>query len=359
MNPPGNTNSPLLCNESPWNDNSNVIWLGSTLTLTRNVDKFNFPGKLSIDKRKQVITLITRDLLQSDQLRKPKLLPAEDMSPIEKEFLVEHFISTQGFHQAQSGEAFVLDQSGEFLATLNLKDHLTLQWIDPREDLEKTWERLVKVESSINQTINFAFSPKFGYMTSDPTRSGTAFVAYVFLHLPALINANRLNEILEKNKDEGVEQTGLQGDPHEVIGDIVAFHNSYTLGVSEENILASLRTLATKLVAEERSLRKRLKKENETVLAEMKDKVSRAYAILLHSYQIEAIEALQSISLLKLGIDLEWIKGTSQTTLNNLLFATRRAHLLCHFEQKIQQEELPHKRAEYIHQALHGLELLI
>lgn len=359
MNPPGKNNPPLLGTESPWIHNSNVIWLGSTLTLNRNLDKFKFPGKLSTDKRKQVISLLSRDILESDQLKEPKLIPAEEMQPIEKEFLVEHFISNQSFHQAFSGEAFILDVTGEFLAVLNLRDHLLLQWIDPREDLEKTWDRLVKIESKLNQSLNFAFSPKFGFLTSDPTRSGTAFVVTVFLHLPALIYSNRLTEILEKNKDDGVEQTGLQGDPNEVIGDIVAFHNRLTLGVTEENILASLRTLATKLVAEERSMRKHLKIESEAELAEVKDKVSRAYAILLHSYQIEAIEALQSISFLKLGLDLNWIKGTTQQVLNQLLFASRRAHLLCQQGQKILQEELPHKRAEYIHHALHGLELLI
>jgi protein arginine kinase len=359
MNPPGKSNPPLLCNESPWNNNSNVIWLGSTLALNRNLDKFKFPGKLSTDKRKQVISLLKRDLLESDQLKEPKLIPAEEMSPIEKEFLVEHFISNQGFHQAFNGEAFVLDLTGEFLAVLNLRDHLILQWVDPREDLEKTWDRLVKIESRLNQSINFAFSPKFGFLTSDSTRSGTAFVVNVFLHLPALLYSNRLNEILEKIKDDGVEQTGLQGDPNEMIGDIIAFHNRYTIGVTEENILASLRTLATKLVAEEKSLRKHLTKETEAELSGIKDKVSRAYAILLHSYQIEAIEALQSISLLKLGLDLNWIKGTTQMVLNQLLFACRRAHLLCYYGQKIVQEEIPHKRAEYIHRALHGLELLI
>ncbi len=60
-----------------------------------------------------------------------------------------------------------------------------------------------------------------------------------------------------------------------------------------------------------------------------------------------------------MGLDLEWLKGTSQSVLNNLLFACRRAHLLCHYGQEISQEELPHRRAEFIHQALKGLELLI
>jgi protein arginine kinase len=151
----------------------------------------------------------------------------------------------------------------------------------------------------------------------------------------------------------------LQGDPTEFIGDIVAFHNSYTLGVTEENILSTLRMLATKFVMEEIGKRKSFKVGNETEVAEIKDKVSRAFAILMHSYQIEAIEALEAISLVKMGLDLEWCKGTTQAILNRLFFACRRGHLLCHYGEKISIEELPHRRAEFIHQTLHGLELLI
>lgn len=359
MNIPDKSNPSLICQDNPWNNNKNVIWLGSTLTLLRNLEKFNFPAKLAIDKRKQIISLLTRDLLASKQLKQPKLFRAEDMSPTEKELLVEHFLSSQGFHQAYVGEAFVLDETGEFLAVLNLKDHILLEWIDSSEDLEKAWDHLLKIELELTKSVNFAFSSKFGFLTSDPAHSGTGLIVNVFLHLPALIYTHQLNKVVKKNKDDGVEQTGLQGDPNEVIGDIVAFHNAYTLGITEESILSSLRILTTKLIVEEKSMRQHLKNGNEAEVAEVKDKVSRAYAILLHSYQIEAVEALQALSLVKMGLDLEWLKGISQAALNQLLFACRRAHLLCHYGQKISQEELPHRRAEFIHQALRGLELLI
>lgn len=359
MNPPKKNNHPLLGEQNPWKNNSNVIWLGSTVSLIRNVDKFKFPGKLSTEKKKQIISLLTHDFIGSQELKEPKLIRAEEMSLNDKEFLVEHFLTHQSFHQASAGEAFVLDKTGEFLAVLNLKDHVLLEWLDPREELEKTWDRIVKIESELNRSVNFAFSPKFGFLTSDPTRCGTGLVITIFLHLPVLIHSNRLDEILHANKEEEVEQTGLQGDPNEVIGDIVAFHNSYTLGVTEENILSTLRNLATRLIVEEKSMRQHLKQEPDAELAEVKDKVSRAYAILMHSYQIEVIEALQALSFLKLGLDLGWIKGTSQAILNSMFFDCRRSHLMSHYEEKIEQEQLSHKRAEFIHKSLQGLELLI
>lgn len=349
----------MIEKDHPWNNNSNVIWLGSTLTLHRNLEKFKFPGKLSTDKRQQIISLLKRDLLPHQQLKNPKLILAEEMPPLEKEFLVEHFLSHQVFHQAHMGEAFILDETGEFLAVLNLRDHVLLQWIDPREELEQTWGRLAKIDLDMNRTTNFAFSPKFGYLTSDPTECGTGLIVYVFLHLPLLIHTHLLEETLKKYKDEGIAQTGLQGDPEQLIGDIVAFHNNYTLGVTEENILSLLRMLATKLVVEEKGARQHLLQEKESAVADIKDKVSRAYAILLHSYQIEAVESLQALSLLKLGLDLGWLKGTTQVALNHLLFSCRRAHLLRHHGYKVNQEEIPHRRAEFIHQTLKGLELLI
>ena len=349
-------NNSVICNPKPWSENSNSIWLGSTLSLLRNLEKFKFPGKLPIDKRKQIISLLSKDLLGSELLTQPRLIKAEEMTPLEKEFLVEHFLSNQNFHQAYSGEAFVLDDTGEFLGLINLRDHLMLTWIDWQENIEGTWDKLVKIETALHKNINFAFSPKLGFLTSDPGQCGTGLVIHVFLHVPGLIYSHHLSEVIKKHKDDGIEQTGLQGDPQEIIGDIVAFHNQYTLGLTEENILSSLRTFTTKVLVEEKSARAQLKQENSS---EMKDRVSRAYAILLHSYQIEAIEALQAISLLKLGLDLEWLTGATHANLNELLFNSRRAHLLCRSSEKVSQEEIAHKRAEFIHRALKGISLHI
>lgn len=347
---------PILSKKGPWKNNDNSIWLGSTVALHRNLEKFKFPSKLSTEGRKQVCALVTKDLLSNTFLANPFVLLAEEMSTNDKEFLVEHFLSRHSFTQAHLGEAFVLDETGEFLASVNLADHLCLQWLDCREELEASWDRLVKIEMQLSKNVGFAFSSKFGFLTADPMICGTALSVQVLLHLPALSYSNRFDEIVKKYQDEGIERTGLQGNPHEMVGDIVSFHNQYTLGVTEENILSSLRTLTTRLLVEEKSARTHMKQENPY---DMKDKVSRAYAILLHSFQIEAIEAFNAISLLKLGLDLGWLTNTTHAKLNELLFNCRRAHLLCECGEKLAHDEIPHKRAEFIHKALQGVSLHI
>jgi len=354
--PQKNNPNPLICQTTPWDNNSNPIWLASSVVLQRNIEKFKFPGKLDVDCKKQIIALISKKLLASEMLSKPALIKAEELDALEKEWLVEHFLCNHSYHQAGAGEAFIMDESGAFLASLNLFDHLHLQLVDHQGELENTWNRLVKIESALGKGLNYAFSPNFGFLTADPTLCGTALIVSVYLQLPGLIHTNQLDDILEKTVDESFLVTGVQGDPEEIFGDVIRIQNNYTLGITEENIISSLRSVVTKLIVEENNARKKIAKEES---AEIKDRISRAYGILIHSYQIEAIEALNALSLLKLAADVHWLKGIDHQQLNQLFFNCRRAHLSCQSSEKISQEELPHKCAEMIHKSLKDVKLII
>ncbi len=347
----------FLKQKKPWNEDPNPIWLASTISLQRNVEKFNFPGKLSTDRKQQIVGLICQKMLSIEGLTNPTFIKAEDIGLIEKEFIVEHFLSTHGYKEAFKGEGFIFDDSGEFLAILNVRDHIHMQLIDCTGELENTWSRLVKIETTLGKSLNYAFLPKFGFLTADPTECGTGLLATVYLQLSTLIHTGKIEEILDKYLDESLHVSGLQGSPTEIIGDILMIRNNYTFGVTEESIISSLRAVTTKLIVEEHSMRNKIKKEGNI---DFKDKISRAYGILIHSYQIEAIEALNALSLIKLGVEMNWITQIDNRQINELFFNCRRAHLLCLCnEEKIDNVELAHKRAEMIHKALKKVKLEI
>lgn len=348
-------NDPILSQKKPWDHNENSIWLASTISLLRNIEKFKFPGKLEADRQKQIVSLISKELLTTDLLSNPKLVRAEEITPLQKQYLVEHFLSLQSFQQAYSGEAFIVDDSGEFLVALNIRDHIELQLIDYKGELENTWSRLVALEANIGKKVSYSFSQKYGFLTSDFNSCGTALNIAVFLQVPGLVHAGKIDDTLEKLADESITITGIQGNPTEIIGDIIVAQNNYNLGVTEENIVSSLGAFTTKMVTEEKSIRRKILQDES---GDIKDKVSRAFGILVHSYQIEAIEALNALSLLKLGIELGWMEGLSLQEVNGLFFNCRRAHLIRHVGD-IKQEELPHKRAEFIHKSLKNVHLTI
>lgn len=353
---PKEPNLSILDQRKPWADNDHLIWLVTTVSLSRNIDKYLFPSKLETQGQKQVISLLDKALLNLKGLINPKLLRAEKVSPLEKEFLTEHYLTPLSFHQAHSGQSFLIDDTGKFLGTVNTEDHLNLTYLDTTGEIESTWNTLIDLEMTLGESFSYSFSQKFGFLTSDPMHCGTGLKVAVYLQVSGLLHTDKLEGVLEKLADENVALAGLHGSPNEIIGDILVIENNYTLGLTEENIISNIRSFCTKLQVEEKSARKAIKEQNSP---DIKDKVSRAFGVLVHSYQIETVEALNALSLLKLGVTFDWVKGISVRELNELFFNCRRAHLLRQFKEDLSQEQLLHKRAEYIHQHLKGVSLAV
>ncbi|SCA62620.1 Protein-arginine kinase [Chlamydiales bacterium SCGC AG-110-M15] len=342
-------NSPIFDHNEPWASNEHKVWLASTVKLSRNFSKFEFPAKLPSDKQKQIIQSISQNLDTVESLKGCSLIQAEDMTPAQKEFLYEHFLTLDSFQHAMSGEGFLISPSGSFLATINIRDHIHFQILDCSQELEKAWSELVTIETELGKFFDYAFSSKFGFLTAVPHHCGTGLSIRIFLQMPAILHTVSREDFLRSHQDENVNYLGLQGDPNELIGDVLVVENNYSLGVSEEDIIRQLHNKATKLIVEEKGVRNKLRAEPDPVV---RDKVCRAFGLLTHSYRLETQEALDALSLLKLGLSLEWVTGVSFSEINQLFFNCRRAHLLQTNSKEIPQGKIPEYRAEYIRESL-------
>lgn len=347
--------SPISQQFAPWHDNENMIWLASTLTLRRNIEKCLFPAKLDQARKKQIFSTLSAAILKFSELEQPLCLLGSELSAIEKNFLFENYLILDGIHEAHEGEGFVIDATGHFIAELNLKDHLMMQITDSKGELEKSWDLLRKKENDLAQAFPFAFSEKFGYLTASPLHVGTGLSLNAYMHLPALILKGKLQEFRDHETTDGVCLTGLQGDPEDLIADIVVVRNRFTIGQTEEQILSGVRHFILKLIVAEKNSRNSIV---QTCDKESKDKVSRALGLLKFSYKLEAVEALAALSLVKLGIELGWITGISVKEVNFLLFACRKAHLFYVHGGKVLQDEFTLKRADFLRDKMKNTTML-
>ncbi len=351
-----NKSHPIFQMKNPWDTHSHNVWLASTLSVSRNLSKFKFPAKLDKIHEEQVLSLIWEGFKTMPQLKNPVLYRSEEVGPLQKEFLLEHFLVPNGFHQAHAGEGFIIDESADFLAVVNLRDHLEMNVIDTQQEIEKSWNRLVQVEGHLSKSLDFAFNSRFGFLIADPKDSGTGLSVSLYLHVPAMIHTGELAELLEREKDEEVLAVGLQGKTTEMLGDILVARNTCSIGLTEEYILTTMRMWATRAVVAEISIRKKLMANNDE---QMKNKVTRALGVLTHSYQLEVIEALNALSLVKLGVEIGWILAPEGLNLNQILFNCRRAHLIGISKEAIEIPDLPKRRAEYLHEIASQLKLAI
>lgn len=348
-----------LLGHTPWETEINPIWLTTSFLLYRNLAKYNFPPKMNERQLEQSLSVLKELLLHSSLLKNPSFLSTQEMSPFDKEFLCEHFLNLESFHNTPQSQGFVVDETGSFLAGINLQNHLQLQLTDSQGKWENAWNTLSQIETAIGTSAEFAFSSRFGYLTAEPLFCGTALLVQAYLHLPAILQMGQLEETLLKQKEEGILVSGLGGgNISEIIGDLVVVSNNFTLGINEESIIQAIHSMAMKLMAMEKTLRSHLQTENNT---RIKDQVARAFGLLLHSWQLQTKEALGAISLVKLGLHLDWIEGITDAKLNTLFFQCRRAHLLYTLGESQLSDplDIAHRRAEFLHKNMQGVILKV
>ncbi len=331
--------------DTPWNKNNHSIWLASTITLHRNMARHVFPAKMESLKQLQLFGVLSSTLAGVKQLQEPTVLAGKDASAADKELLFEHFLVQGGLQEAaHQGEGLAFDKGGQFFALLNIRDHVQLQWVDVEQDLEKAYAALSEIESELGKSFEWAWTPRFGFLTTDPRHSGTGLSVRLFLHLPALARTGALAEQL-KGQEEVIESKSLQGDEDHFVGDVIVLTNRYSIGVSEEEILRAMRLAAGRLQTAEKNVRKEAQ-SNES----LKDQASRAYGLLVHSLQLELAEALDAVSLCKLAVDEGWMKGVDHQVLNQLMFALQRGHLQKHKPDAADQ--IAKVRSEIVRDAL-------
>ncbi|HSX04528.1 MAG TPA: protein arginine kinase [Rhabdochlamydiaceae bacterium] len=341
----------------PWKTTSNPIWPFTLFILRRNLAKYHFPSKMNEAEAAAVLDSLKNVISNLPEMANGYLLKKQDLKPLDKELLLEHFLFTRLLPESAHGSALLLNPSVAVLSTINMGNHLELFHIlDSTGDLDSGWNLISKIENTLGSHFDFAFSSKFGFLTSDPNDCGTGLSVLAFLHLPALIQTGQLQEIWAKQNDESLIFTGISGDPNDLIGDMIVLQNHFTLGVTEESIIRSIQTMASKLVASEKKARSTLKKE---APPKIKDKISKAYGQLIYAYELEVKETLNLLSLIRLGLDLGWITAVQENKINELFFKTRRGYLTHLFPGTEDLKEIAHKRAEYLHSELQGIQLAI
>lgn len=336
----------VFTSKSPWSEATDSIWPATRFLIRRNLESHPFPSKLSSKQAQAVMDQI------GIVLSPFYLLPAERVSPHQKELLFEHFILPEGFEKQGQGHAFAVDDSGKFLGIINLEDHLHLHTLSFDHSLDKAWKTLSAMETSLSKELPFAFSPRFGYLTSNPTVCGTGLLVQAFLHIPALLHLEKFAGIIETLPEE-ISIKGL-GNEGEYLGDFILLENTYSLGVSEESIVQVVQETATKLSTAEKTARTTL---DPHTTAFLKDKIARSFGLLSNACSLQIQETLSALSLIHLGKELGWIQQAKTFHFFDLFFSSRRAHLaeLLHNET-LAKELLPAMRAEHIRKQISSLD---
>ncbi len=80
--------------------------------------------------------------------------------------------------------------------------------------------------------------------------------------------------------------------------------------------------------------------------------IGRAYGIMANAHSVSSKEAMNLLSLMRLGLDLELFPGQDRTLVDELFLETQPAHLQKKYSDKLTAEERDSLRADMVRERL-------
>lgn len=338
-----------LCAEGPHRQ----IVVSSRVRLARNLRERPFPGWAKKAERIEIVEEILRATESLDELSDRYSEYLQDLSPLEKNILVERHLISREHASKNAGSAVVMNTRQSLSLMINEEDHLRIQSIQPGLQIDEAYRLANETDNHLEERLDFAYHPVLGYLTACPSNVGTGMRASAMVHLPGLVLSDQINKIINSVNKIGLAVRGLHGEGTEAMGNLFQVSNQTTLGETEEEIMDRLDKVILQVIEHERHSRETLLQRKAVTLL---DQIGRAFGILNYAHSITSKEALNMLSIIKLGIDLGLFPTPAMEAVDELFIETQPWHLQKNAQRpKLTPDERDVMRAEIIRTKLKKL----
>lgn len=280
-----------------------------------------------------------------------------DVSELERQYLREAHLISPEMEKTPKHRALFLSANLREGIMVNEEDHLRLFALEPGLRPYEALHQIIDLEFALSRELPFAFSMRFGYLTSCTTNTGTGLRLSALLHLPALSLTRQIRELLGGLHERGMTWRGFYGENTENVGGFFQISNEVTLGKDENQIVEIFLSTVEGIIEAEEKVRQELS-TNTRVL----DQIWRAYGILTHARLMSTREAMELLAVLRLGVDMKLFRQLSHADIHRLFVAIQPSHVRAHLllsgggreEREATEEERDRARAQLLRERLRG-----
>jgi protein arginine kinase len=328
------------------------IVLSSRVRLARNLHGFAFPGWAKKAERIKALEVIRPAVESLPQMAESFSETMDNLTSLEKQILVERHLISREHAAKNAGSGLVLNREESLCVMINEEDHLRMQALRPGLQLKQAWAAIDAVDSKLEKRLEYAFDNNLGYLTACPTNLGTGIRVSAMLHLPGLVLAEQINQIIQAVNKLGLAVRGLYGEGTEALGNIFQVSNQMTLGEIESDIVERLNKVLSQLIEHEENSRGMLLEKKPKMVY---NHIGRAYGILANAHSISSKETLNLLSLMRLGVDLGMFLDVNRSAVDELFMITQPAHLQRQFAEKLGADERDVLRADMLRERLRSV----
>ncbi len=321
---------------------SEPIVLSTRIRLARNIASHPFPGWANQAQREQLRKTVFHVLGKNSFLTEGVQIQMESLSALEKQVLVERHLISRELSESETGAGVVVSKDQSLSLMVNEEDHLRIQVVKSGFDFSATWEQIDRLDTSLEDELDWAFSPEMGYLTACPTNLGTGIRASAMLHLPGLVLQEHMEKVVRMVNQLGMAVRGLFGEGSEATGSIFQISNQQTLGESEPEIIKRLLSILNAVIEQEEHARMKILEDKPDKLF---DKIGRAYGILRNGHLLSSGEAMNLLSLMRLSVDLGMLPEEYRTHVDRLFIETQPGHIQYTAQTEVEPSERDRQRA--------------
>lgn len=322
----------------PWDERQ--IVLSTRLRLARNINGRPFPNRLTDAEAEAVAKEVIAALPEDRQWH---VLHMSELLQAEKGVLLEKHLASRELLQQQAGRALAVNDEQTLAVMINEEDHLRMQAILPGLQPEEGWRQISLLDDQLAARLDIAYDQRLGFLTACPSNLGTGLRVSVMVHLPALAMTGKLDAIFRRLPQAGLTVRGVYGEGSQSQSGLYQISNQITLGHSEDDIIAQLRQLVEAIIAQEVQAREWLRRNKGLQLA---DAVGRAVGVLANAHLLAGREAMEQISLVRLGVAMGLCRRISYREVNLLMVSCRSALLQASAQKELTTEERDALRAD-------------
>ncbi len=317
--------------------------ISSRIRLARNIEEYSFSDWASEDDK---LLIWERASSVFESMEDSFICwGMGETSSLDKEILFERHLISQELAIKEKGCGVFVSPNECLSIMINEEDHIRIQSLQPGLNLKAAWLAADQMDDQLESELTYAFSPKLGYLTSCPSNVGTGMRASVMLHLPGLVLMEEMDPIINGISKIGLAVRGMWGEGTEAAGNMFQISNQITLGRREDEIIDHLEQIVLELIEHENNARIRLMNDRALVI---EDHVARAFGVLSNARMVTSSEALNLLSTLRLGLDLDMINQFSRKEIDTLFIAIQPAHLQKLENKDLKPEERDIVRAEML-----------
>ncbi len=301
-----------------------AVVLMTRIRLARNLAAQPFPGWARDAQKKEIRDQCMQAVAALPQMKRGLAIPVESLDELQKQILVERHLISRELCHAKSGSGIVISKDQSCVVMVNEEDHLRIQVLRAGFQFKKVWNSINALDSDLEEHLDFAFSPNLGYLSACPTNLGTGIRASAMMHLPALVISSQMEKVVRAVNQLGMAVRGLFGEGSDASGSIFQISNQTTLGESEEEIIKHLHGVLNTIIEQELNARDKLLENDPNKLF---DKIGRAFGILQNGHLLNSGEAMNLLSLIRLGIDFGVFADTQRAVVDRLFIECQPGHV--------------------------------